>query len=197
MALKNFYNMTLNEYLKLKLGSNETLPFETTTRQFPKGSNITNFGDVETNIYYIVSGSIEQYMRVKEDDKIIEFSFDGDFVTSLSSLLKGQESDVCVTCLTDCVVQVIPYEKINEFSHTSIITNRLYKHFIENYYLVRVKKEKDLLSKTVDERYLDLLKNRPKLIQEVPLGLIAKYLGVHPNSLSRIRRKIFSGKKAA
>ena len=197
MALKNFYKMTLDEYLKTNLGTEEKLPFEVVTRQFPKGSNITNFGDVEKNIYYVVSGCIQQYMRVKDDDKIIEFSFDGDFVTSLSSVLKAQPSDVCVTCLTDCVVQVIPYEKINEFSYSSSLTNRLFKHFIENYYLVRVKKEKDLLSKNVDERYLDLLKNRPKLIQEIPLGLIAKYLGVHPNSLSRIRRKIFSNKKAA
>lgn len=183
------------DYIRIKLGSDEKLPFDVVTRNYTKGSNITNLGDTETNIYYIISGNIEQYMKVKDDEKIIEFSFDGDFVTSLSSLLKGEPSDVCVTCLTDCIVQAIPYQKINEHSLNSIITNRLYKHFIENYYLVRVKKEKDLLSKNVDERYLDLLKNRPQLIQEIPLGLIAKYLGVHPNSLSRIRRKIFSNKR--
>ena len=60
----------------------------------------------------------------------------------------------------------------------------------EQLYLRKVKREKDFLNKSVEERYADLLARQPLLIQHLAVDKIARYLGIHPNSLSRIRRKV-------
>ena len=188
--------MIFQEYLKYNLNIETDLPFEITSCKYPKGSQITQLGNVEQNIYYIVSGIVVTSMETGFGEKIIDFTFQNQLVTSLSSLLKGIPSDASVTCLKDCEIQIIPYAKLNEACKTSLTANMFYKHFLENYYLVRVQKEKDFLSKSVEQRYLDILKNRPQVIQQIPLGYIAKYLGVHPNSLSRIRKKIATPKSS-
>ncbi len=57
-------------------------------------------------------------------------------------------------------------------------------------YLIKSKRELSLLSKTAEERYLNLFSDRPQLIKHVPLKYIASYIGVTPQALSRIRKRI-------
>ena len=62
----------------------------------------------------------------------------------------------------------------------------------EQAYLRKVQREKDFLTKTAEERYNDLLKTHPDYIIQIPVNKIARYLGIHPESLSRIRKKLNS-----
>jgi len=62
----------------------------------------------------------------------------------------------------------------------------------EKLYLKKVQREKALLTKTAEERYLSLLNTHPEIIQQISIRDISKYLGIQPESLSRIRKKIFS-----
>lgn len=60
----------------------------------------------------------------------------------------------------------------------------------ENMFLIKSKREISLLSRTAEERYLNLFIDRPKLLQQIPLKYIASYIGVTPQALSRIRKRI-------
>lgn len=181
--------MLFQKYILKNLKIKEKLPFEIITRKFKQGERITDIGTQEQNIYYVVSGIVETCIVTKYGDKIVEFTFANGLVTSLTSLLKNKPSSAYLSCLKDCKVQVIPYAKLNEACNTSLVANKFYKYFLENYYLARIKKATDALSKDAEERYLDLLKNKPHIMSEVPVSHIAKYIGIHPNSLSRIRKK--------
>lgn len=77
----------------------------------------------------------------------------------------------------------------------SLPASKLYIQSIENAYLERVKKEKSLFTLTAEERYNKLIETRPDIIKLIPIYRIAKYLGIHPDSLSRIRRLSQSEKK--
>jgi len=57
-------------------------------------------------------------------------------------------------------------------------------------YLRKSKRELSLLSQTAEERYLSLFSDRPKLLKQIPLKYIASYIGVTPQALSRIRKRI-------
>ncbi len=71
---------------------------------------------------------------------------------------------------------------------TSLLLNSLSRYILEYWFVRRLKKEKEMLTKTAEERYASLLKYRSDLIAQIPVSKIAKYLGIHPDSLSRIRR---------
>lgn len=160
--------------------------------KYEKGTILCAIGQVEQHSYFLVSGIIEAGMIVKKEEKIIEFFFPNDFVASFSSILTKNPSDVYLTCLTDCVVHVISFDKIRNDSKKSSAASQFYIQCLENIYLQRVKKEKALISQSAEERYLNLIKNRPEVAKQIPVNRIAKYLAIHPDSLSRIRKRKIS-----
>ena len=155
---------------------------------YKKGSFLTKIGDIENNVYFIISGIVEAGMISNKEDKIIEFTFPNVYVASFSSLIKQKPSDVYLSCLTDCKVMVVSFEKVREASKTSFKASTFYINAIENAYLQRVKREKEFLTLSAEERYIKLIETRPEVIKEIPVFRIAKYLGIHPDSLSRIRK---------
>lgn len=92
--------------------------------------------------------------------------------------------------LTDCDVEIIQYKDIQKAYQTSLLANKLGRMVTEQYYIQKTKREKDFLSKSATERYNELLARRPELVQLIPVNMIAKYLGIKPESLSRIRKEI-------
>ena len=70
------------------------------------------------------------------------------------------------------------------------IGNTLGRLSSERLFLIKSKREQSLLNETAEERYLNLFKERPNLIQQIPLKYIASYIGVTAQALSRIRKRI-------
>jgi CRP-like cAMP-binding protein len=180
------------EYIREKLGYNGELPFSIQTKTYPKDFCLISPGDVEKNINFIVSGIVETRIIKKDgSERITDFFYPNNFFCSLSSFITQNPTNVYMTCLTDCVIESIPYNEYNAALETSLIANKLGRKIAENSYLLRIKREKDMLTKTASERYVDLMQSRPEVIQEIPLSKIAKYLGIDPRSLSRIRGIVF------
>lgn len=182
----------IQDYLKNNLKYNEKLPFNISVKVYPKGFCLISPGEVENNINFLVSGIVETRIIKKDgNERITEFFYPKSFFCSLSSFLTREPSSVYMTCLTDCIIESISYEDYNADLETSLIVNKLGRNFVEQSYLLRIKKEKSMLTQNASERYMALMKNRPEVIQDIPLSKIAKYLGINPRSLSRIRRQMF------
>ncbi|KIO77879.1 hypothetical protein TH53_07060 [Pedobacter lusitanus] len=182
--------MILNEYIAGILNTTETLPFPTVTLEYAKKSVITSIGQMERNIYFLQEGIIEIGMETAAGNKIIDFCFSNDLVSSYTSVLSQEVSDVYLYCLTDCIVEVVPYIQLKEAYKTSLLSNQFGRMATESLYMKRVRKEKDTLTKNAEQRYLELIKYRPEVIKEIPVHRIARYLGIHPESLSRLRKSI-------
>jgi len=182
--------MTLTQYISEMLSTNEGLPFPTVTAEYSKKSVITSIGQLERNIYFIQDGIIEIGMETDAGNKIVEFCFSNDFVSSYTSVLSQEPSDVYLYCLTNCIVEIIPYDKLKTAYETSLLANQFGRLATEGLYMKRVRKEKDSLIKNAEQRYLELIKYRPEVIKEIPVHRIARYLGIHPESLSRLRKSI-------
>lgn len=151
-----------------------------------KGELISKVGDIECNIYFLISGKVVGEM---DNGNILDFIFHDQLFTSLSSLLTQEPMDINHKCLTKCTIETIPFKPLKEACDRSIMANKFLNHFLSVYYLVRVRNEKDMASKTIEERYLNILKNRPELLHEISSANLARYLNIHPNSLSRLKRK--------
>lgn len=157
-------------------------------KHFKKGEEVCSIGTVEKNVYLLKKGIMEAGMIVNGEERIIEFVFPGTYTSSFTSLLMQTPSDVYLKCLVDCEVQMVNYSDLRERAKTSLPASRLYIQSLENAYLERVAKEKSLFTMTAEERYDKLIETRPDIVKLIPIYRVAKYLGIHPDSLSRIRR---------
>ena len=92
--------------------------------------------------------------------------------------------------MTSTILLSISYNDLQEIYKTTQIGNLIGRFSSEKLYLIKSKREQSLLNESAKERYLNLFKERPKLIKKIPLKFIASYIGVTPQALSRIRKQI-------
>ena len=168
------------------------LPFIVSKRVFEKGEIITSYGQIEQKAYFLINGLVEVTMLHELEEKILDFFFPNSFFCSYTSFLLQQPSDVQIAALTSCELEVINYTELQNAYKTSLLANQLGRVVTENLYINKTNREKDFLTKSAEERYIELLSKRIDIIKMIPINKIAKYLGIHPDSLSRIRKKIIS-----
>lgn len=186
--------MTLNQLFSKVLGSDfdGKLPYPTTILKIKKGQVLTEFGQIESNAYFLRSGIVELSIRSYQTIKIIDFFFTYELVCAYTSFLTQQPSDVRVVALADGEAEVIQYKDLQEAYKTSASANFVGRVLNEQAYLRKAQREKDFLTKTAEELYSELLEAHSDCIMKIPVNKIARYLGIHPESLSRIRKKLTS-----
>jgi CRP-like cAMP-binding protein len=182
----------INTHFDIDLKSNAELPFKLTEQGFSAGKIITAYDKIETNAYFLKSGIVQISMAYNGDERILDFIFENNFFGAYTSLLKNQPSDVQLTTLAKTKVEIIDYNDLQNAYKTSLLANQLGRYVTERLYINNTKREKDFLTKTAEQRYRELLEKRPDIISIIPVNKIAKYLGIHPESLSRIRKSIIS-----
>lgn len=184
---------SIRQYLSCHLGQawdeTDVLPFATVPVSFGKGKVITAYAQTERYAYFLNQGIVQVTLVGLGEEKILDFFLAGEFFCAYTSFLSQLPADVELLALTPCVVERISRQELLAAYDTSLLANQLGRIVTEQLYLRKVKREKDFLNKSVEERYADLLKRQPLLIQQLAVDKIARYLGIHPNSLSRIRRK--------
>ncbi len=188
--------MTIAQYIRQYVNSsaniNDPLPFATRKKIFNKNEVITTFGQIEDKAYYLVEGLVEISLLENGQEKIIDFFLPNSFFAAYTSLLTQTPSDVQVIPLTLCRTEVINYKDLQAAYRNSLVANQLGRYVTEQLYITRTQREKDFLTKSAEQRYQTLVAERPDLVAQVPVHKIAKYLGIHPESLSRIRKQITS-----
>ncbi|MCB0489483.1 MAG: hypothetical protein R2820_00810 [Cyclobacteriaceae bacterium] len=188
MKFIDFYRSIINE----KAPSQKDLPFTIFNTEIAKGTIITDYGAVENRVYFINTGIIELAIKNDTSEKILDFFFPNEPVTCLTSFLLQIPSDTKMTALTDCEVEYFEHHEIYSNYPSSIEVNKLGRILVEHAYMRKAKREKEFLSKTAEELYLQLIEEHSQYIQQLPVNKLAKYLGIQPESLSRIRKKITS-----
>jgi len=99
-------------------------------------------------------------------------------------------SEYTVETITDTTLWRLGHKELQEVYASSSIGNLIGRRASEELFLKKSKRELSLLRDSAEERYLNLFEERPELLREIPLKYIASYIGVTPQALSRIRRRI-------
>lgn len=145
----------------------------------------------------VLDGSLRTYYVNQEGDEIsFLFHFNNqieDLVfTDYESFLLGTKSKLNIQVLEDATVGIINHEDWNQLCQKHIFWIEFSKKMTEKVYLSAKKRVEDLLYFSPESRYLNLLHDNPLIFQKIPQKFIASYLGVTPQSLSRIRKRIGS-----
>jgi len=144
-------------------------------------------GSIDTNVYYVESGSLRVFVLDDYEEQIIRFGYKENLIVSLDSFLTGQPSGFFIQAIKKTVLKVITKQQIDNFLQTE--TNRiLWSKILENLVLQQLEREIDILTNSPKERYQRVLKRSPQLFQEIPNRYIANYLRMSPETLSRLKK---------
>jgi CRP-like cAMP-binding protein len=161
-------------------------------RTFSKKSIFLIKGQIAHAIYFIEKGEVRLFIPKEDEEKEITFgfSFQGEFVSAYDSFLTQTPSLYQLETLVDTTLWSISYSDLQEVYKTTKIGNSIGRFISEKLFLIKSKREQSLLNETSEQRYLNLFKERPNVIKQIPLKYIASYIGVTPQALSRIRKRI-------
>jgi CRP-like cAMP-binding protein len=179
----------LSKYLHIPEELKEVISQSTIVRHFPKGSVLLREGDRSNTSYFVLKGCVRSYALQNGEEKTLEFYTEEDPILPVNygtSVL----SEHFIECVEDCTLTVSTpehekrmFEEHPQFeSVCRIMSEVMLARSQESFVNYRLAGPAD--------RYRFLLKYRPSLIQRVPQYQLASYLGIQPESLSRLKKKL-------
>ena len=147
---------------------------------------------IENHISFIESGVVRLFIPKENPEKEITFgfSFKDQFISAYDSFLTQTPSAYQLQALTDTTLLSITYSDLQAVYNNTQIGNLIGRLTAERLFLLKSKREQNLLNLTAEERYLKLFKERPELLKVIPLKYISSYIGITAQALSRIRKRI-------
>jgi len=158
---------------------------------YPKDEPIIRVGEFADKAYYIISGYMKYYKLLESgDDLIIHLYAPDNFAASLDSFFKEERSKEELTCITDCYLFSISRPDLEILFSTNEKWGTFGRKLMETFLIEKEERIIDQISLTAQQRYIKLIETHPGIVQNVPIKLIASFIGVKPESLSRIRKQI-------
>lgn len=158
-------------------------------KEYVKGDYLTKADQVENYVYFLVEGGVRNFCISKGEEISLDFFFEGGFTNSFMSFLLRQPSAVYVHALADCKVLRIHFDHLNRLYEQSKNINKLGRIIAESLYIRRTRREVALITLSARERYDHLIATQPEFIRRIPLKYLATFLGINPETLSRIRKQ--------
>jgi len=155
----------------------------------PRGAYLITEGKVCDHVYFLEKGCLRGYYTLEGKEITYWFAFENNFVTSFFSFITRKPGVENIQLMEDCTLWAISYEKLQRLYHDFTEMERVGRIMHERYYVMLEERFVRNHFKEARERYESLLLHEPHLLQRVPLGYIASYLGITQETLSRIRNK--------
>lgn len=152
---------------------------------------LSSMGKTSSKIFFIVEGLARVYYLKNGKEITTYLSSDEGFIASYSSFINQTPSFENIQCIEDCEIRSITFEKMQHLYLEVPKWERVGRILAEQNYLCMADRVLKLQMIPAKEKYLTFLKSAPaKIIQRTPLIYIASFLGITPESLSRIRQNI-------
>jgi CRP/FNR family transcriptional regulator, anaerobic regulatory protein len=163
-------------------------------KQFKKKEFLLQEGRVCNKIFFVNSGCARLFYNVDGVENTVQFFFPNSWYTDFSSFLTGQAALENLQALEPCEVVIIKKEDLYKLYNQYPVFDRIGRVLAENAFLSLTKLNRMLTNEEPEERYVNLMTQRPELFEKIPQHYIASYLGIKPESLSRIRKRILTAK---
>lgn len=192
--LLEFFSKVIN------LDDNERDIFKTKLikKRLKKGDILYNEGDITRHLHFIISGMARSYlMNLSGRDFTWGIFYNGPgakmrnlFVTDYASFVKQEPTRLIFEIIEDTELESISYKNLNDLFDSSITWQSLGRQMADNAYHIAHHRVFSLLSEKAEDRYMRLIDDNPFILDIIPHYIIASYLGIAPQSLSRIRAKL-------
>ena len=140
---------------------------------------------------FVSKGCLKTYTIDKNgDEHVFQIALEGWWISDMYSHLTGEPANFTIEALEDCEIVVMDIEAREKILKEVPGYERFHRILLENNYMATQRRVNSMLSSSAEERYLAFIKKYPQIVQRVPQLVIASYLGIAPESLSRIRKQL-------
>ena len=190
-----FVNENIRELVSqyIELNDDEWLYFSSMLRfrEVRKNELIVLEGSLSTDIYFIINGVVRTYFTNENgQEKTFHFSLENTFAADYESFLKGSQSKYSIQALEDSSLALISVDMLNNAYKHIRNGDRLGRIIAEKYFFLWSGVIQDIYMLTPIERYSNMKRQFPDILQRVPQHYIASYLNITPVHLSRLKKAI-------
>ena len=153
------------------------------TQHFSKGDVLQREGKVAQDVYFIVQGLLRVYYVKEGNEFTRQFFFENGFALDLASCISRQPTRLFIDAVEPTEVLRIPYSELDRLKVAK-------EHVLSNAYVKVVERMSSIFLDSPEEKYRQLVTQRPKVMQRIPQYMIASYIGVTPEGLSRIKKRM-------
>lgn len=167
----------------------EALHHSFTKVELAKNEFLIKEGQICKHLYFLEKGCLRGFYNIDGKDVTQWFGFENDFATSFRSFIAQVPTAEYIHAVEDCMLWSITKDELNNLFENFNEIEKIVRLIYEQYYIRLEERYANAHFKTATERYENLLQNEPHILQRIPLGYIASYLGISQETLSRIRAK--------
>jgi CRP-like cAMP-binding protein len=164
-----------------------------TFQQFKKGEFVIRSGEICRHVSFINKGLVRIFHLAEGKEICVGFARENEYFSSYTSFLTSQPSYENIEALEDCELVNLSYTDMQAIYKSNPVFETFGRKIAEMLFIMISSQSIGLLSLTPEERYQFILDHQPFIIQRVPQYMIASFIGITPEHLSRLRKKM-SGK---
>jgi CRP-like cAMP-binding protein len=186
----NFFNK-LSKTITLTEADKTIFMQHVSLKKLRKRQYLLQDGEICKSVAFVSKGMLRSYLvDEKGNERIIQFAPEGWFISDLNSFLTNDNSNLNIDAIEDSELVLI-----NQASHAHLenIIPEFFRFNCMQYrgaYIALQKRLTNMFTLNAEEKYIKLLNIYPDIMQRVPQHMIASYLGLKPETLSRIRKKV-------
>ncbi len=184
----------LSQFITLDKTEQDYFVSKLQVKEYSKKELVLQEGQVCKYAYFINTGCLRYYYNVEGQENTAQFFFENGWYTDYDSFLTGKPTKQNIETLEKTQLLLISAKDLHQFYIDMPKFERFGRLMAESAFLGIRQRSEMLENQTAEERYLTLMKDRPKVFERIPQHYIASYLGIKPPSLSRIRKRLLDNK---
>jgi CRP-like cAMP-binding protein len=158
-------------------------------KDYKKGTILLKEGEYATESYLVLKGCVRSYFLDDGKEKNTAFFIENDPIVPVS-YIKNQPSEYYIECLEDCILSIGRTEKTEKLLADYPRLIPLYRKISDEFSTNQLVSADKFRNLSPEEHYLEIRKRKPELLARIPQYHLASFLGIKPQSLSRIRKRL-------
>lgn len=180
----------LNSYSAISEAAKDYLRTQLPVRKYPRGAALLEAGQVSTEFFFLLQGATRLYYMVEGEERTAFFYTENQFVSSYESWTKQLPAKHFLEAIEDTQAVVISqqtaFDLLQRFPRFEFLARMIMEEELITYQEII----STFITLNPEQRYLHLMETQPALLRRIPQRHLATYIGVAPESLSRIRKRI-------
>ena len=188
--LNHFFNK-LSKNITLTEADKTIFRQHATVKKLRKRQYLLQEGEICKSVAFVSKGMLRSYLvDEKSNERVIQFAPEGWFISDLYSFITNDYSNLNIVAVENSELVLINQETHSYLENVIPEFCKFNNMQYRGAYIALQKRLTDMFTLSAEEKYIKLLNIYPDIIQRVPQHMIASYLGLKPETLSRVRKKL-------
>lgn len=155
-------------------------------------------GEICKHMSFVIKGLLRSYnIDEKGAEHMNFFAWEGWWISDMYSLFSGETAVFNIDAVENTEILMISAEDYEEMMRQAPVMEQYFRRLYQKSLMTKDRRLMSAVTHTAEEKYVQLSKSHPQILQRIPQNLIASYLGLAPETISRIKKSLASGGKTA